>query len=66
MMTTKTPALALMPIVVGGNKPGQEIEHPMALVILGGLISSALLNLMVIPAVFWKTGKISGLDKVEC
>ena len=55
----------LLPIVLGGNQPGQEIEHPMALVILGGLISSALLNLLVIPAVFWKTGRISGLEKSE-
>jgi Cu/Ag efflux pump CusA len=59
LMTTLTAALALMPIIVTGNKPGQEIEHPMALVIVGGLITSALLNLLVIPAVYWKFGKVA-------
>ena len=57
LMTTLTTALALMPIVIGGNRPGQEIEHPMALVILGGLITSALLNLFVMPIIFVKYGK---------
>lgn len=59
LMTTLTAALALMPIIVTGNKPGQEIEHPMALVIVGGLISSVLLNLLVIPAVYWKFGRVA-------
>jgi Cu/Ag efflux pump CusA len=58
MMTAMTTALALMPIVIGGNRPGQEIEHPMALVILGGLISSALLNLLVMPLLYWKFGNV--------
>ncbi|MFC2161443.1 efflux RND transporter permease subunit [Acidobacteriota bacterium] len=57
MMTAMTTALALMAIVVGGNRPGQEIEHPMALVILGGLVSSTLLNLLVMPVFYWKFGK---------
>jgi CzcA family heavy metal efflux pump len=63
MMTAMTTALALMPIIVGGNRPGQEIEHPMALVILGGLISSALLNLLVMPLLYWKFGN-AGKDSV--
>jgi len=57
LMTTLTTALALLPIVIGGNRPGQEIEHPMALVILGGLITSALLNLLVMPVIYYKFGK---------
>jgi len=57
LMTALTTALALLPIVIGGNRPGQEIEHPMALVILGGLSSSVLLNLLVMPVLFWKFGK---------
>ena len=57
LMTTLTTALALMPIIIGGNRPGHEIENPMALVILGGLITSALLNLFVMPVVFAKYGK---------
>jgi CzcA family heavy metal efflux pump len=57
LMTAMTTALALLSIVVGGNRPGQEIEHPMALVILGGLVSSTLLNLLVMPVLYWKFGK---------
>lgn len=57
LMTTMTTALALLPIIIGGNRPGQEIEHPMALVILGGLMTSALLNLLVMPVIYWKFGK---------
>ena len=57
LMTALTTALALLPIVIGGNRPGQEIEHPMALVILGGLVSSTLLNLLVMPVLYWKYGR---------
>jgi len=56
LMTALTTALALLPIIIGGNRPGQEIEHPMALVILGGLLTSAFLNLMVMPVLYWKLG----------
>ena len=49
-MTASATALALLPIVIGGNKPGHEIEHPMAVVILGVLTTSTLLNLFVMPA----------------
>ncbi len=59
-MTAMTTALALMAIIVGGNRPGQEIEHPMALVILGGLVSSVLLNLLVMPVLYWKFGRAGG------
>ena len=57
LMTAMTTALALLAIIVGGNRPGQEIEHPMALVILRGLVSSMLLNLLVMPILYWKFGK---------
>lgn len=57
LMTALTTALALLPIVVGGNRPGQEIEHPMAIVILGGLFTSTLLNLLFMPALYWRFGK---------
>jgi CzcA family heavy metal efflux pump len=63
LMTALTTALALLPIIIGGNRPGQEIEHPMALVILGGLISSAFLNLLVMPVLYWKFGRAKGLDR---
>lgn len=57
LMTALTTALALIPIVVSGQKPGQEIEHPMALVILGGLVTSTLLNLFVMPTLYWRFAK---------
>lgn len=50
LMTAAATALALLPLALGGNKPGHEIEHPMAVVILGGLLTSTLLNLFVMPA----------------
>jgi len=54
LMTTMTTGLALLPIIIGGNLPGQEIEHPMAIVIVGGLVSSILLNLFVMPVMYWR------------
>jgi Cu/Ag efflux pump CusA len=45
LMTALATGLALLPIVVGGNKPGHEIEHPLAVVILGGLVTSTILKL---------------------
>lgn len=53
LMTALASALALLPMVVGGQKPGNEIQAPMAIVILGGLITSTLLNLYVIPSVYY-------------
>ncbi|MDE6310442.1 MAG: CusA/CzcA family heavy metal efflux RND transporter [Muribaculaceae bacterium] len=52
IMTALTSALALVPIAVGGDEPGNEIQAPMALVILGGLVSSTILNIFVVPAVY--------------
>ncbi len=52
LMTAITAALALVPIVLAAGEPGNEIQAPMAAVILGGLTSSTLLNLLVIPALF--------------
>ena len=56
-MTALTAALALLPLVLSGQKPGNEIQSPMAVVILGGLISSTVLNLFVIPAIYVLIGK---------
>lgn len=55
IMTALTSALALIPLAAGGATPGNEIQSPMAKVILGGLITSTLLNLMIIPAVYLLT-----------
>ena len=56
LMTALTAALALLPLVLGGEKPGNEIQSPMGVVILGGLITSTILNLFVIPAVYQIVG----------
>lgn len=52
LMTALTTALALLPLVVLGDRPGHEIEHPMAVVILGGLVSSTLLSLVLLPILY--------------
>ena len=57
LMTALTTGLALVPLLMTGNQPGQEIEYPMAFVILGGLITSTLLNLLVLPPLFGKFGQ---------
>lgn len=56
LMTALTAALALIPIVLATGEPGNEIQAPMAAVILGGLTSSTLLNLLVIPTLFARFG----------
>jgi CzcA family heavy metal efflux pump len=53
LMTALTAALALMPLAFAGDKPGNEIQSPMAVVILGGLFSSTLLNVFIVPAVYF-------------
>ncbi|MGN6635226.1 MAG: efflux RND transporter permease subunit [Oryzihumus sp.] len=50
LMTTLATGLALVPLVVLGDRPGDEIEHPLAIVVLGGLVTSTLLNLLVVPS----------------
>jgi CzcA family heavy metal efflux pump len=57
MMTALATALALLPLVIYGNRPGQEIEFPMAIVILGGLLTATLLNLFVVPALYLHFGR---------
>ena len=57
LMTASCAGLALVPLVLGGNIPGHEIEYPMAVVILGGLVTSTLLNLFVMPALYAAFGQ---------
>lgn len=57
LMTTACTGLALLPLVIYGDLPGHEIEHPMAVVILGGLVSSTLLNLFAVPALYLRFGE---------
>lgn len=53
LMTALTSALALIPLVIYGDLPGNEIQSPMAVVILGGLISSTLLNIFIMPIFYY-------------
>jgi CzcA family heavy metal efflux pump len=57
MMTALATGLALVPLVFAGDIPGAEIEYPMAIVILGGLTTSTLLNLFVVPSLYLRFGK---------
>jgi CzcA family heavy metal efflux pump len=57
IMTVLTTGLALVPLIIGGDIPGQEVEYPMAIVILGGLISATLLNLFVVPSLYLQFAK---------
>jgi CzcA family heavy metal efflux pump len=57
LMTALATGLALIPIVFGGTRAGYEIEHPLAVVILGGLTTSTLLNLFIVPALYLRFGR---------
>jgi CzcA family heavy metal efflux pump len=57
MMTALATGLALVPLVWAGSIPGHEIEHPMAIVILGGLVTATLVNLFVLPSLYLAFGK---------
>jgi len=59
LMTALVTGLGLLPLAIGGGRAGQEIEHPMAVVILGGLASSTLLNLLVLPPVYLRWRRTS-------
>jgi CzcA family heavy metal efflux pump len=57
LMTTLATGLALLPLAITGNIPGHEIEHPLAVVVVGGLVTSTLLNLFVVPSLYLRFGK---------
>src|SRR6266581_2617264 len=56
LMTALAAGLALVPLAISGDIPGQEIAHPMAIVILGGLVTSTLLNLFIVPSLYLRFG----------
>jgi CzcA family heavy metal efflux pump len=63
LMTSLATGLALVPLVIAGSIPGHEVEHPLAVVILGGLVTSTLLNLFVVPSLYLRFAKArSGRD----
>jgi Cu/Ag efflux pump CusA len=57
LMTALAAGLALVPLVIAGHIPGHEIEYPMAIVILGGLITSTVLNLFIVPSLYLRFAK---------
>ena len=57
IMTALTSALALIPLAIRGSEPGNEIQSPMAIVILGGLVTSTILNIFVVPIIFYLSKK---------
>ncbi|GJQ31118.1 MAG: multidrug transporter AcrB [Phycisphaerae bacterium] len=59
LMTAVTAGLGLIPLVLSKGEPGKEILYPVAVVILGGLITSTLLDFFVTPAIFYRFGKIA-------
>jgi Cu/Ag efflux pump CusA len=66
LMTAMAAGLALIPLALGGGKAGSEIQTPMAIVILCGLVTSALLNMFVVPSIYLKFGRAcSGLMRSE-
>ena len=65
LMTASATGLALVPLVIAGSIPGHEIEHPMALVILGGLITATMLNLFVLPSLYLRFGRSRAATTAE-
>jgi CzcA family heavy metal efflux pump len=62
LMTALATGLALVPIALSGEKAGHEIEHPMAVVILGGLVTSTILNLFLLPPLYLRFGRQEEVD----
>ncbi|HUS84877.1 MAG TPA: efflux RND transporter permease subunit, partial [Anaerolineales bacterium] len=63
LMTATTTALALLPIALGGSRPGHEIEYPMAVIIIGGLVTSTVLNLVLMPVLYERFGRQPGENR---
>ena len=58
LMTALAAGLALVPIALGMGKPGSEIQAPMAMVILFGLLTSTALNMVIVPAAWFRFGQL--------
>lgn len=65
LMTALSSALALIPLAVNGDLPGNEIQSPMAKVILGGLLSSTFLNGFIIPVMYWWLHRKETVNETE-
>jgi HME family heavy-metal exporter len=65
LMTALTAGIGLVPLVLAAQQPGKEILYPVATVILGGVISSTLLDFFVHPALFWLFGRNAAAHSVQ-
>ena len=63
LMTATVTGLGLLPLAIGSGDPGRDIEGPMAIVILGGLVTSTALNLLVLPTLSLRYGRFEKLDQ---
>jgi Cu/Ag efflux pump CusA len=62
LMTSLVTGLGLLPLALGAGEPGREIEGPMAIVILGGLVTSTLLNLLILPTLALRFGRFQPVE----
>lgn len=65
LMTALVTGIGLVPLALGKGDPGKEIQQPMAVVILGGVITSTLLNMIVIPALYLKFGRVEAKEPTK-
>jgi CzcA family heavy metal efflux pump len=65
LMTALVTALGLLPLAIGSGEPGREIEGPMATIIVGGLVSSTILNLLILPTIMLHFGRFEKSDATE-
>jgi Cu/Ag efflux pump CusA len=65
LMTALAAGIGLIPLVLAADQPGKEILHPVAVVIVGGLVTSTLLGLGVTPTVFYAFGRKAAMKSIE-
>jgi Cu/Ag efflux pump CusA len=65
LMTALAAGIGLIPLVLAGDQPGKEILHPVAVVIVGGLVTSTILGLGVTPTVFYTFGRKAADKAIE-
>lgn len=65
LMTALSAGIGLIPLVLAADQPGKEILHPVAVVIVGGLISSTFLDMAITPAMFWLIGRKAAAKSIE-
>ncbi|HKL89418.1 MAG TPA: efflux RND transporter permease subunit, partial [Salinibacter sp.] len=65
LMTALTAGLALIPLALGGGEPGKEIQTPLAIVTIGGLLTSTFLNMVVVPVLFDRFGDAESFRQMQ-